>query len=116
MNQTVTAADVPLTLKSVSVSPSQTQAELCYGGSAFAMRGWAPNFQLDTGKPVDMSQSGSGSAPIEGTTCRRIELNLPLAERKGTWTLTVSEIVGFAQDEHTPERLAGPWIFKFEMK
>lgn len=116
LNQTVEAAGVSLTLKSVSVSQSETQAELCYGRSSPAMREWAPIFHLDVGTPVEMGETGSGSGPIAGTTCRMIHFNLPLAARKGIWTLTVNEIVGFSLDERQPERLAGPWIFRFEMK
>ena len=116
LNQTIESAGVSLTLKSVSVSMSETQAELCYGSSSPAMLDWAPIFQLDVGTPVGMGESGSGSVPIAGTPCRMVLINLPLSTHKGVWTLTVNEIVGFAPDDSRPERLAGPWIFRFEMK
>lgn len=118
VNQTVEAAGVAMTLKRVTVGPSETRAEICHNPAVPDYTGWAPIFTLDAGAEVDWSRVAHGSAVIEGTDCHLLSLNAPLSDQKGEWTLTVSEIVGFLRggtgaDQH---RIRGPWVFRFAVQ
>jgi hypothetical protein len=115
LDQVVESHGIPMTLKNVSITPSETQGELCYGGSD--IQDWAPIFHLDVGTPLNWDKVSQGTISIPGAACNTVHINAPLLDYKGLWTLTVSEIVGFAPDgSSTQKRLAGPWVFRFERK
>jgi hypothetical protein len=116
INQVIEAAGVRMTLRKVSVRPSETQIELCYDGSDPAFQNWTPIFQLDAGVSPDLFNTGNGAGLIPNTACNMLHFNIPLSDQKGTWKLTVSEIVGFVSDgSNQQERRTGPWVFRFEM-
>jgi hypothetical protein len=115
VQQTVEAAGVAVRLERVVVTPSETRVILCFEPPDGDSKDWVPITTLDTGNGQELS--GGVSSQLSGTSeeiCYRDIYLDALTGRSGTWTLTVTELVGFdlvRPGEQT--RLAGPWVFRF---
>jgi len=109
VRQAVKAAGVAITLQRVVVTPSETQATLCFrppDGS----KEW---LLITAGDGGDLFAE---TVTQSGEECHRIVYAGVLAERSSTAALTVTELVGF--DLAPPgkqTRLAGPWEFHFQV-
>lgn len=122
VNQTVTAAGIPMTLERVVVSPTETRAYLSFptpgdlpaeqwqAMARLAVEGWdSRDKQLGP---------GTSGPPINRTYS--VSVPASLQDKRGAWTLTVDELLGMPIDGSIgPEggmditRIAGPWVFTF---
>jgi hypothetical protein len=115
VQQTVEAVGVAVRLERVVVTPSETRVILCFKPPDGVSKDWVPIITLDTGNGQELS--GGVSSQLSGTSeeiCYRDIYLDALTGQSGTWTLTVTELVGFdlvRPGEQT--RLAGPWVFRF---
>jgi hypothetical protein len=112
VQQAVEAAGVAVTLQRVVVTPSETQATLCFtppdGGKEW--------FPITAGAGLDLFGGNVSQLTESGEKCHRVIYPGALTGRSGTGTLKVTELVGFdlaRQGEQT--RLAGPWEFHFQV-
>lgn len=113
VNQTVEAARVAICLERVVVTPSETRAYLRFDSPAGAEMRWTPIALLkapgDEESESYFAYSGNDDPPLY-----RYGFLAPLYERRGEWTLTVTELVGSDLARPGEEtRLAGPWMFHF---
>ena len=115
VNQTVEAAGVAVRLERVVVTPSETRAYLHFDSPGGAEMRWIPIAMLKA--PGDEeSQSYFAYSANDDPPIHRYGFLAPLYERRGEWTLTVTELVG--SDLARPgeqTRLAGPWVFHFRV-
>lgn len=115
VQQMVEAAGVAVRLERVVVTPSETRAILCFDPPDGDSKEWTLITALDPGDGQDLS--GEVVSQLSGTgekDCHRVTYLDALVGRSGTWTLKVTELVGFdlvQPGEQT--RLAGPWVFPF---
>ena len=64
----------------------------------------------------DLSVGAISQPSGTGEECHGVIYLGALAGRSGTWTLTVTELVGFDLAEPWGQtRLAGPWVFRFRV-
>jgi hypothetical protein len=113
VQQTAEAAGVAVTLQRVVVTPSETRATLCFDPPDAGNKEW---HVITPGDGQDLSGGAVSQLSGTGEECHRVIYLGALASRSGTWTLTVTELVGFdpaGQGEQT--RLAGPWVFRFRV-
>lgn len=121
IGQTVEAADIPITLEKIVMSPWATRAVLSL----------SPQYD-DSKKSLALitsvqpaggdDKSSSFGSMLESS---RVEYYIgDFTEQPGEWTVTVRELVfipkpsGQKVEIHPPsdtERLAGPWVFHFEV-
>ena len=115
VHQTVKAAGVAITLEEVVVTPSETQATLCFDPPDGGSKEW---LLITAGDGQDLSGGAVSQLSGTGEECHRV-ISLgagALAGRSGTSTLTVSELVGFdLAQPYEQTRLAGPWVFRFRV-
>jgi len=106
IGQTVEAASVPVTLKQVTISHWGVRAV----------------FQIPDGKDyaaivsliLPNGDKASGSLVMHRETSIVNYFRGDFTEQSGEWTLTVSELV--LDSPNTPQqRLAGPWVFQFDI-
>ncbi len=114
VNQTVEDAGVAVCLERVVVTPSETRAYLRFdspGGEAE----WIPIAMLQA--PGEEDEIYTGYVGSYGPASYQYGFLAPLYERRGEWTLTVTELVGtdLAQQPSEDIRLAGPWVFRFRV-
>lgn len=112
VQQKAEAAGIAVELKWVVVTPSETQALLCIGLPGDEWEHWAAVGTLGTEKG---QAENTWSAYPEGG-CVLHGFLPPLYGQEGDWTLTVTELIRFA-DEPSGEqmRLSGPWVFHFRV-
>jgi hypothetical protein len=112
VQQTVEAAGVALELKRVVVTSSETRALLCIESPGHEWEHWAvvATFATKAGQAENAWSANSE----EG--CALHGFLPPLNGQEGDWTLTVTELIEFA-DEPSGEqvRLPGPWVFHFRI-
>jgi hypothetical protein len=110
VKQTAKAAGITITLEKVVVTPSETQATMCFippDGD----KEWLLIVEGDGGDPFGTTSQGG-----EGRECHRVVYAGDLDSRSGAATLTVTELVGFdLAPPHDQTRLAGPWAFHFQV-
>jgi hypothetical protein len=112
VQQTTEAAGVAITLEKVIITPSETQATLC-----FVAPDKRKEWLLITEDGGEDRYGGTINRLNEGSEkCHRLIYSGALPVRFGRGTLKVTELVGFdptGAGEQT--RLAGPWVFRFRM-
>lgn len=133
VNQTVEAAGIPICLERVVVTPSETRAYLRLDSPGGAEMRWIPTAMLKA--PGDEeSQNHFAYSANDDPPIHRYAFLAPLYERRGEWTLTVTELVGTAIERLESQilrqadsavvsvdaaefqtRLAGPWVFRFRV-
>jgi hypothetical protein len=112
VQQIVETAGVTLELKRVLVTPSETRALLCIEAPGDEWEHWAVVATLRT--EAGQAENAWGANPEED--CALHGFLPPLHGQEGDWTLTVTELIEFAQvpsEEQT--RLSGPWVFHFRV-
>lgn len=112
VQQTAEAAGITMALEKVVVTPSETQATLCFvppdEGKEWLL--------ITAGDGGDLFGKTAGEGGKAGEECHRVVYAGNLARRWGTATLTVTELVGFdLAPPHDQTRLAGPWVFHFRV-
>lgn len=117
VQQPVEQSGVTVNLERVIITPSQTRAEFCLESQYKEIKQWALIGEL---KP-DGSPSISGAETrlmnnIDGKSCHRVSFLANLAGRSGTWTMRVSELVGFDSSPGKHMRIKGPWVFRFRVQ
>jgi len=115
VNQTVEAAGVAVRLKRVVVTPSETRAYLRFDSPSGEAEWWMPIAMLQA--PGEEDQSYAGYMGSYGPASYQYGFLAPLYNRRGEWTLTVTELVGTDLTQQPSEdiRLAGPWVFRFRV-
>ena len=132
VNQTVEDAGVAMCLERVVVTPSETRAYLRFDSPGGAEMHWIPIAMLQA--PGEEGESYTGYVGSYGPASYQYGFLAPLYERRGEWTLTVTELVGVdigglesrinrQADSATVSvdaaefqtRLAGPWVFRFRV-
>jgi dipeptidyl aminopeptidase/acylaminoacyl peptidase len=112
VQQTAEAGGVAITLEKVVVTPSETQATLC-----FVSRDRSKEWLLVAGDGQYLSDGNTSQRlAASGEECHRLVYSGALTGRFGRGMLKVTELVGFdptGQGEQT--RLAGPWVFRFRL-
>jgi hypothetical protein len=112
MEQIVEAAGVPLEVRHVVVTPSESRALLCIEPPDGEWEQWAAVATLSTGA----GQAGVAwsTNPKEGCVVHSF---LPsLYGQEGDWTLTVDELIRFFDVPGKDQtRLSGPWVFRFQV-
>jgi len=113
VHQTVKAAGVAITLEEVVVTPSETRATLCFDPPDGGNKKW---LVITPGSGQDLSCGDVSQLSGTGEECHCVTYLGALAGRSGTWTLTVTELVGFdLAPPYEQTRLAGPWVFHFRV-
>jgi hypothetical protein len=115
VNQTVEAAGVAVRLERVVVTSSETRAYLCFDAPGEVETRWTPIALLkapgDEKSQNYFAYSVNAASPVYA--CGFLA---PLYDRRGEWTLTVTELVGTELvPPHEDVRLAGPWVFRFRV-
>ena len=116
VNQTVEATGVAVRLERVVVTPSETRAYLRFDSPGGAETRWTPIVMLRA--PGDKkSQSYFAYSVNDAPPIHQCGFLAPLYDRRGEWTLTVTELVGTDLTQQPSEqiRLAGPWVFRFRV-
>jgi hypothetical protein len=113
LNQTVEAAGVGVCLERVVVTPSETRAYLRFDSPSGEVEWWIPIAMLQA--PGEDGKSYAGYVGSYGPASYQYGFLAPLYDRRGEWTLTVTELVGTDLTQRLSEdiRLAGPWVFHF---
>jgi len=116
VNQTVEAAGVAVRLERVVVTPSETRAYLRFDSPGGAETCWTPIATLKA--PGDRkTQDYFAYAVNAEPPVYPYGFLAPLYDRRGEWTLAVTELVGTDLSQQPSEqiRLAGPWVFRFQV-
>jgi len=132
VNQTVEAAGVAMCLERVVVTPSETRAYLRFDSPGGEVEWWMPIAMLQA--PGEDDKSYAGYVGSYGPASYQYGFLAPLYERRGEWTLTVTELVGTdigglesrinrqadsavvsVDIAEFQTRLAGPWVFRFRV-
>lgn len=112
VQQTVEAAGVALELKRVVVTPSETRALLCIESPGHEWEDWAVVATLGT----EAGQAENAWSANSEEDCALHSFLPPLDEQEGDWTLTVTEVIEFANEPSGEQmRLSGPWVFRFRV-
>lgn len=120
IQQVFETADASVRLERIVITPSETQAFICLkpppDGAHYTE--WIPITALDTGEGESIANAASYTlSQTEHEVCHRLFFPYPLAGRSGQWTLTVTELVGFSQEDPMQQRrLTGPWSFQFSVE
>ncbi len=115
VKRTVEAAGISVTLERLVITPSETRAILSYD---------PPHAEMSRTALAALDPPGGGS--IESSQGRDIDSKTSalsfredLRDRYGRWILTVTELVDFVRQPVAGEihqtRVAGPWVFRFEV-
>ena len=137
-NQTVVFNDIPVTLQNVTVSRTEVTSLICFDNPNPEFNGWLPISQIDVHSENQTVQAVVGQQSILENGCVMNRYFPSLYEAQGSWTLTVTELVGFKPgkpfDENTPSvfscpegeerseycgeqlRIAGSWAFSFDLE
>lgn len=114
--QTATDEYVTVTLRRVTVSPSQTRVALCFVPPVSELS-WTMIPRLTTdgtevagGGTTDfVSGIGESSAEI----CNEHIYNVAMLDYTGKWQLEVMELLAFGNSGDDQQRIAGSWMFEF---
>jgi hypothetical protein len=115
---TTTMHGIGVTLESLVVTPSEMTAVTCLEPPDNGTVEWLPISEV----AVQEAESGpsapahvSVQTPLERRNCT-VNRHLPsLYEADGSWTLTVTELVGWTMDGRSQTRVEGPWVFELNL-
>jgi hypothetical protein len=112
VQQRVTTASVDVELRQVVVAPSETRVLLCLGAPGEMGTSWGavPTLRNKTGQADGVwVRSAEEGCALHGFLP-------PLYDQSGEWTLTVTELVVHDRTQlGEPMRIAGPWVFHFQV-
>lgn len=113
---TVTDEEVALTLRRVTVSPSQTRVTICFVPPTFE-RSWItiPHLTADGTEVVGGGATDfvSGVGESSSEICNEHLYNAAMFDYTGNWQLEITELVGFGSSGADQQRIAGSWRFEF---
>ena len=118
-----TAEDVTITLEEVALTPSDLTAVICFAGPDENYDMWLPVSHIEVENDEDRARAmlGSQSNPDEAG-CTTNHYFPSLYTQNGTWSLTVTELVGIDRGyTETGEprldqlRINGTWVFEFKL-
>ncbi len=119
IQQTVEAGNIQVRLEEVSITPSESQATVCVTPPVEddTFTEWIPIANLDAGQEDTVSNGGSYTlSQTEQEFCHRLIFPYSLADQPGQWTVTITEVVGFSNEDYNKQmRLSGPWVFQFDV-
>lgn len=140
---TVEKNGIGMTLNQVVVTPSKIMTEFCYSGEIDPERRLEINWRLEiAGETIDIADSFKNSMYGDEPLCSTYSLDVALYEVKGTWKITVQELVdqwtGYFESPDLMQqysegaewetilaelekrgllrRVTGPWVFEFELE
>lgn len=114
--QTATDQGIAITLKRVTVTPSQTRLVLCYEAPD-PTRQWTliPHLTA-SGELVEGGGGVREVASEAGQTCNEFVYNAAMDTYHGGWELEITEMVGFGSGGgDDQQRIAGGWRFAFHV-
>jgi hypothetical protein len=119
VNQTVEAAGIPITLERVIISPWATQAVFSFSPPYDNIK--KRPLTIASVQPAGEDTVRSGLGKTEELVSREYFI-ADLTGKSGVWTVMIKELV-FPPESPTPgphpasdtKRLAGPWIFQFQI-
>ncbi|NLE99494.1 MAG: DUF4179 domain-containing protein [Anaerolineales bacterium] len=118
VQQTAHAAGIAIRLQRVVVTPSETRITLCFQPPAVDDWDWTVTGALRTGLTRNYHLGAEVRDRFEqadGQLCYVYGLLAPIEDRRGEWTLRVTELLGFEMKApYRESRLAGPWVFRFQ--
>lgn len=121
--QSYTAEGVTITLEKVALTPSDLTAVICFEGPNESYNMWLPISHIDVANNENQARAmlGSQSNPDEAG-CTTNHYFPSLYTHNGTWSLTVTELVGIDRGyTETGEprldqlRINGTWVFEFAL-
>lgn len=113
--QTMVQEDIAVTLERVIVTPSDVVTIICFNAPNETYNDWLPISQIDVKTAEGNFQATVGRQSNQNHTCTDNHYFPPLYKHSGSWKLTVTELVGFKNIGSEQLRIAGPWVFEFEM-
>lgn len=113
-SQTTTDQDISLTLKQVTVSPSQTRVVICFSPPD-PSRQWTaiPYLTSSTGE-VPGGGGVQTLPPSHNETCEVYTYFAGMFDYSGDWRLEITELVGLGSGGgNDQQRIPGSWVFEF---
>lgn len=105
---------INVTLERVVITPSGTRAHICYDLPTHDSKSWTLIANLDAGDGREQPALWVSRPTRIGELCDRAHFREARLDQAGTWTLTVTELVGNDLAEQGQQmRWSGPWIFRF---
>lgn len=115
--QIVTVANIPITLKDVVITPSQTRITLCFNEPQESEHNWSTLTSIDIqsqSQTISLEPQSQRTVNERGCT---VSQYASLLSYTGTVTVNVTELIGFNQRPSGKQiRIEGPWLFTFDLK
>jgi hypothetical protein len=116
VQQTVQKAWINITLERVVITPSGTRVHICYDLPTHDSKSWTLIANLDAGDGREQPAVWVSRPTRIGELCDRAYFREARLDQAGTWTVTVTELVGNDLAEQGKQmRWSGPWIFQFQV-
>ena len=116
--QSATDENITMTLRRVTVSPSQTRVAICFVPPT-SERSWTtiPHLTTDGTEVVGGGATDfvSGIGESSGEICNEHLYNAAMFDYTGNWQLEITELVGFGSRGNDQQRILGSWIFRFQV-
>jgi hypothetical protein len=116
--QSATDENITLTLRRVTVSPSQTRVAICFVPPTSERR-WTtiPRLTTDGAAVVGGGTTDlvSGIGESSGEICNEHIYNAAMFDYTGNWQLEITELIGFGSSGDDKQRIAGSWVFQFQI-
>jgi hypothetical protein len=116
--QSAADENITLTLRRVTVSPSQTRVAICFAPPT-SDRSWTtiPRLTTDGTEVVGGGATDfvSGIGESSGEICHEHIYNAAMFDYKGNWQLEITELVGFGNSANDQQRILGSWFFRFQV-
>lgn len=113
---TVTDEEVALTLRRVTVSPTQVRLIVCFVPPTSG-KSWItiPHLMADGMEVVGGGATDfvSGVGESSNEICNEHLYKAAMFDYMGNWQLEITELVGFGNDGADPQRILGSWMFEF---
>jgi hypothetical protein len=124
VRQSQQAAGLEVTLEQVTLAPSDARFRFCFVGLDPDAENWTPLLTLQAGTDwADEREWVLQGGRWVGESCYEHHFAAPLQEQPGTWTVTITEMIGdkrmASNSENGPSytyqqiRIRGPWTFQF---